>query len=187
MDARQIQTALNTNGFPCGPADGIIGDKTHFAVTSFQQAYNGPAGWLAVDGIPGPKTQAALAELPHLSANFVVAELACHHCGRAYVRRELLAALEAWRKHLGRPLAIVDAYRCPAHNADTAGSASNSSHVPGLAADPATPAHVDEVQALRLFSGIGDEAGVVRHVDVRHVGPNPTPGATVDRPARWHY
>jgi hypothetical protein len=188
MTNAEIQQRLNANGFPCGYVDGIIGPTTKAAVTYFQQAYNGTLGWLAIDGIPGPATTAALGELPKLSAHFAVAELACHHCGKAYVRRELLRALETLRTVVG-PVVIVDAYRCVQHN-EAVGGADDSMHLYGYAADPATSMalHVDTVFKLRAFSGIGDQNGVVRHVDVRHLSPqNQTLAATVAIPARWHY
>jgi zinc D-Ala-D-Ala carboxypeptidase len=188
MTNAQIQELLNANGYPCGPVDGIIGPTTKGAVTYFQQAYNGPLGWLAIDGIPGPSTTAALGELPKLSGHFVVAELACHHCGKAYVRRELLRGLEALRAVVG-PVVLVDAYRCAEHNA-AVGGAGDSMHMYGYAADPAMSMalHVDTVFRVRAFSGIGDQNGVVRHVDVRHLSPqNQTLAATVAVPARWRY
>ena len=45
---------------------------------------------------------------------------------------------------------------------------------------------VDDVLALRVFSGIGYDArsSLVAHVDVRHAGPAPG-GATVANPAIW--
>lgn len=188
MTPTDIQDLLNSHGFPCGAVDGIIGPTTRAAVTYFQSAYNGSLGWLAIDGIPGPATTAALAELPNLSGHFVVAELACRHCGKAYVRRELLRALEALRTVVG-PVVLVDAYRCAAHNA-AVGGAQDSMHMYGYAADPATSMalHVDTVFRVRAFSGIGDQNGVVRHVDVRHLSPqNQTLAATVTAPARWNY
>lgn len=186
MALRDVQATLAANGFPCGPIDGILGLQTKAAVTRFQQAHNGPT-WLAIDGIPGPLTQAALELLPHLSAHFEVTELACHHCGCAYVHRELLAALEALRDALGAPVPLLDAYRCPIHNRDV-GGAKDSMHMEGLAADPAISATVGQVYAVQRFSGIGDKGGIVRHVDVRHLSAaNLTPDATPASPARWHY
>lgn len=186
MDNRRIQELLNGNGFPCGAADGIVGPRTRAATARFQQATN-IGTWLVVDGIPGPKTQQALAELPWLSDHFAVREVACKHCGQAYVRRELLRALEEWRAELGRPIPLISGYRCPDHNR-AVGGAKYSMHVQGYAADPTVPVHIDELVPLRLFSGIGDDAGIVRHVDLRHLSPeNQTPRATVANPARWHY
>lgn len=187
MDNRQVQTILNAFGFPCGAVDGVLGPQTTAAVVRFQQAYNGPDGWLAVDGVPGLKTQNALADLPYLSPHFPVTEVACHHCGLAYVKRELLNDLETLRAALQAPVPLSDAYRCAYHNR-AVGGAKDSMHLYGYAADPAFDAHVDQVFRLRLFSGIGDKNGVVRHVDLRHLSAfNETPSATPAAPARWQY
>lgn len=54
-DVTRLQAALNALGYDCGAADGIFGAKTETAVRAFQKD-NG----LAVDGIAGKATQAAL-------------------------------------------------------------------------------------------------------------------------------
>jgi len=58
-DVSLCQTRLDVHGFPCGKVDGIYGPKTEAAVRSFQ-AYSG----LDADGICGSKTWAALDEEP---------------------------------------------------------------------------------------------------------------------------
>lgn len=188
MDARTIQTTLNANGFPCGAVDGIIGPHTRAAVVRFQQAFAGAGGLapLDADGVPGPLTQAALEQLPHLSPNFVVAELRSHGNGDCFVRRELVDALERYRDLAG-PGTPLSAYRDPAHN-QAVGGAPDSMHLYGFAADPWGNVSVADVEALGIFSGIGDKAGAVRHVDLRHLSEhNHTPGATPSSPARWQY
>ena len=55
QDVSLCQTRLAAHGFPCGAVDGIYGPKTEAAARSFQ-AYSG----LDADGICGPKTWAAL-------------------------------------------------------------------------------------------------------------------------------
>ncbi|MGH9042664.1 MAG: D-Ala-D-Ala carboxypeptidase family metallohydrolase [Acidimicrobiia bacterium] len=186
---RRAHQLLNTNGFPCGPVDGVAGPKTKAATARFQTAYNGPRGWLAIDGIIGPKTAPCLEELPRLSGHFVVRELSCRHCGQAYVHRQLLVGLEVLRSALGRPLVVRSAYRCPDHNR-AVGGAKASMHLHGMAADVAHPCTVADARAVRQFSGIGDDGhGLVAHLDRRHLLPeqNLTPDATPDNPARWHY
>ena len=185
MHARQIQELLNANGFPCGAVDEVIGRKTKAATARFQQAANtGP--WLAIDGIAGVKTQAALSKLPNLSPHFTAAEMGCRHCGQAYVRRDLLAALEALRTEIG-PIPVSSSYRCRQHNR-AIGGASRSMHLYGFGVDVEISSRVPEVVGLRLFSGVGDRRGVVEHVDLRHLSvENLTPEATVLRPARWTY
>lgn len=54
-DVRWLQSALNAAGHSSGAADGIFGSKTRSAVMAFQRA-----GKLAVDGIAGRNTVAAL-------------------------------------------------------------------------------------------------------------------------------
>ncbi|THB70466.1 MAG: TIGR02594 family protein [Gammaproteobacteria bacterium] len=55
MNTKQIQQALKDAGFDPGPIDGVRGRRTIKAIKDFQAA-NG----LAVDGLVGPITQAAL-------------------------------------------------------------------------------------------------------------------------------
>jgi N-acetylmuramoyl-L-alanine amidase len=50
-----IQARLNNLGYACGPVDGIDGPLTQHGVRAFQTGHS-----LKVDGIAGPKTQAAL-------------------------------------------------------------------------------------------------------------------------------
>jgi hypothetical protein len=56
-----IQQALKAFGFDPGSLDGIPGARTRSAVMLFQQSTPG----LAVDGLVGPRTRAALAERLH--------------------------------------------------------------------------------------------------------------------------
>ncbi len=50
-----VQARCNALGFPCGVADGIMGQKTRAGLELFQEAHD-----LEVDGVPGPKTKAKL-------------------------------------------------------------------------------------------------------------------------------
>lgn len=186
MESRSIQDVLNRNGFPCGQVDGVIGPATRAAVVRFQSAH--AFGRLEIDGVPGPATQQALGQLPYLSPHFQASELACHHCHLTYVNRELLFALELLRAKVG-PLGIEDAYRCPAHNAAIKGSAQDSMHVLGGAADLTNMPALSTVLDLKAFSGVGNRGTRASHVDVRHVmgAANHTPDATPTRPARWSY
>lgn len=187
MDLKRVQLLLNTNGFPCGSVDGQLGPNTKAAVARFQMACNlGPR--LTVDSIPGDLTQAALANLPHLSENFVVAELQSHGDGCCYVKRELLFGLEVLRTDLNMPIHVIDAYRDPAHNADVGGE-KDSMHVLGYAADIPQICSWRKVANLQIFSGIGDRWGAISHIDMRHLAGanNHTPLATPIHPARWTY
>lgn len=186
MNLSDIQRALTTNGFPCGAPDGQLGPVTKLAVTKFQEAFNiGPA--LKVDGVPGPLTAAAVANLPHLSEHFVVDELRSHGNGDCFVQRELLAALETFRARIGMPVHVIDAYRDPQHNT-AVGGANDSMHLWGLAADVPGVVGWRAVAGWQVFSGIGDRVGAISHVDLRHLSPhNLTPNATPKNPARWTY
>jgi hypothetical protein len=75
---------------------------------------------------------------------------------------------------LGHPIEVLSGFR------DFDLGASHSQHKFGNAMDPtAALPHFQEVAKLKVFSGIGHFAtsGLVRHVDVRHVGPNITGGS----------
>jgi peptidoglycan hydrolase-like protein with peptidoglycan-binding domain len=54
-EVREIQTRLQNLGYNPGPIDGILGPKTEAAIRDFQAARG-----LIVDGIVGPQTQSAL-------------------------------------------------------------------------------------------------------------------------------
>ena len=58
-DLKGVQFRLNALGFGAGPVDGIMGPLTRGAVTRFQKDNQPP---LKDDGIPGPETQALLAQ-----------------------------------------------------------------------------------------------------------------------------
>lgn len=55
---RQLQRDLEAAGFPCGAVDGIYGVRTADAVRALQAAHG-----LAVDGLFGPQSMAALADV----------------------------------------------------------------------------------------------------------------------------
>ena len=121
------------------------------------------------------------------SEHFSNAELMCHgasqgHCSCGEETAEnvdprLLELLEQMRTNIGGPLNISCAYRCKAHNDAIPGSAPNSQHIYGTAADIQTPnydhCHTPEQllwYAEQLpFDGIGlYDWGI--HVDVRNGG-----------------
>ena len=56
-DVHALQATLNRLGFPCGPEDGIYGNKTRSAVRAFQASKG-----LMVDGVVGVKTWGAFKE-----------------------------------------------------------------------------------------------------------------------------
>jgi GH25 family lysozyme M1 (1,4-beta-N-acetylmuramidase)/peptidoglycan hydrolase-like protein with peptidoglycan-binding domain len=183
LSTRQTQTLLRQIGWPI-KVDGKRGPKTAQAIKDFQRGYLGdpPAKPLLQDGLVGPRTEAALRESAanggRCSRHFTFKEFASSRSGWIRTHRELVVGLEALRAHVGRPIGVLSGFR------DFDLGASFSQHKFGNAIDPtATLPHFSEVAALKVFSGIGHFAnnGLVRHVDVRHVGPNST-GGTKTRP-----
>lgn len=69
-DVRAVQEALTFLGYSPGPIDGIFGPMTNEAVRRFQSDQR-----IAVDGIVGPETIAALnVELRRYGGSFVLAD-----------------------------------------------------------------------------------------------------------------
>jgi peptidoglycan hydrolase-like protein with peptidoglycan-binding domain len=179
----EVQRLLGRIGFKI-EADGKRGPATAQAVKDFQLGFVGdpPRKPLLVDGLVGTKTESALRwSAEHegrCSAHFKYKEFASSHTGAIRVHRELVVGLEALRTLVGHPIGVLSGFR------DFDLGASMSQHKFGNAIDPdRTLPHFSEVAALKVFSGIGHFAqnGLVRHVDVRHVGPNTT-GGTKARP-----
>ncbi len=70
-----------------------------------------------------------------VSEHFSEEELACRcGCGVNGVRPEFIAFLEEVREHLGRPMIINSAYRCPRHDSSPA-IGGKGNHPQGLAVD----------------------------------------------------
>jgi peptidoglycan hydrolase-like protein with peptidoglycan-binding domain len=199
---RQLQRDLTALGFPVGTIDGVNGPATRTAVARFQVAY----GWqrLTVDGMYGPQTLGAMSHARstgRMSPNFTVQECRSKGDGTAWVHRDLLAALERLRAHVGKPLGVVSAWRDPAHNRRV-GGATTSQHTFGAAPELRAiqsrllpGAHlfagraadfnrgyirVQDCVGLRLFSGVGHRDGWVTHVDVRTT-------SSPDNPSVWVY
>jgi zinc D-Ala-D-Ala carboxypeptidase len=208
MMVGELQRRLNLIGFAPGPVDGVSGPATRTAVARFQLAYN-LGNRLTVDGVAGPFTWAALTEVERrgnrLSPSFAVSELRSKGDLTCWVHRDLLVALERFRSSVGKPLALVSAWRDVAHNRRV-GGATSSQHTFGEASELrairstlAVGAHIGagraadlnrgyatlaDVRALQLFSGIGwrevDGVQWVTHVDVRT-------SASPSSPRVWQY
>jgi zinc D-Ala-D-Ala carboxypeptidase len=187
MDTREMQQALMNLGWPI-VADGDFGDRTHRAVQAFQKGF----GYydLLVDGMPGPQTHVALQLCLDRGGRvddfFFWREFKSKGDGWINVHRDLIRGLHEYRLRYG-PTTIVSGYRDVSYNAKV-GGAPNSQHVYGNGADINPVASVNAVKNLQRFSGIGYQGstGLVRHVDVRHVGPNTT-GGTPQNPTIWRY
>ena len=66
--------------------------------------------------------------------HFSVEEFVCRHCGEVLIDSRVVELVEELRRHLGKPLIITSAYRCPVHNRRI-GGVKNSAHVRGYALD----------------------------------------------------
>jgi len=182
----ELQRALRLLGWPLR-VDGMIGERTTSAVRDFQRGY--AFSTLVAGGGVGPRTQEALRMSirrgGRCSQHFTFRSFRSPGDGWIRLDRALVRALEAYRRALGEPVAILGGHRDAEWNA-AHGGLPDSQHMHGTAADVEPAMALDDVHALRLFSGIGYDAktGLVRHVDVRHCGLA-AGGATVARPAVW--
>ena len=188
MTTREVQEALHKLGWPIDP-DGVFGAKTFEAVMDFQRGY--AFSKLRVDGHAAEQTYEALRHAVetggHTSPHFRFVEFKSKGNGWIKLSRDLVLGLEEYRDLVGGPVAIVSGYRDPAHNRAVGGK-KNSQHLYGNAADLDPVKPVAPVKRLQRFSGIGYQGatGLVRHVDVRHVGPNTT-GGTERNPTIFRY
>ena len=184
----ELQRALRLLGWPIR-VDGDYGARTTAAVRDFQRGY--AFSTLVASGNAGPRTHAALRAAirrgGRCSQHFSFRAFRSPGDGWIRLHRVLVRGLEAYRVEVGEPVTIVAGYRDPAWHA-AHGGAPDSQHPHGIAADVAPQLALERVHALRAFSGIGCDAttGLVRHVDVRHCGPDPG-GATVASPIVWSW
>jgi zinc D-Ala-D-Ala carboxypeptidase len=180
----ELQRALRLLGWPIR-VDGVIGERTTSAVRDFQRGY--AFSTLVAGGGVGPRTQEALRTAirrgGRCSQHFTFRTFRSPGDGWIKLDRTLVRALETYRAALGEPVTILSGHRDPEWNR-AHGGLPDSQHLHGTAADVEPTTTLDDVLALRVFSGIGYDAtsGLVRHVDVRHCGPA-AGGATVARPA----
>jgi GH25 family lysozyme M1 (1,4-beta-N-acetylmuramidase) len=175
------QHMLRAIGWPI-KADGVTGPQTKGALMDFQGGMAASPKRLVRDGVCGVETARwlkwSVAHGGACSPHFKYREFASSHTGWIKIERDLILGLEKLRAKLGHPIGILSGYR------DFALGASNSQHRYGNAADPkGSFGSIDLVRSVRAFSGIGYQAGDkhVRHVDVRHRGPNFT-GGTITNP-----
>jgi uncharacterized protein YcbK (DUF882 family) len=181
-----LQRALRLLGWPIR-VDGAYGERTAAAVREFQRGFAFVS--LVASGSAGPRTLAELRTSirrgARCSQHFTFRTFRSPGDGWIKVDRALVRGLEAYRAELGGPVAVLGGYRDPAWNA-AHGGRPDSQHLDGTAADLEPLLPLERVVALQAFSGIGCDAatGLVRHVDVRHVGPGAN-GATVANPTVW--
>ena len=194
-----VQGRLKDCGFPID-VDGIDGPMTRRAIRGFQRGYG--LSSLPVDGrCPyGSRTYSALKRCArsagYTTEHFRFQEFGSKRTGWPLIHRSLPLGLEKLRARQGHGVALLSGFR----EYLPPGGASDSQHglatirryglddAFGAAADLANPSlTVREVAALGVFSGIGySPNGLVRHVDVRHVGVNTT-GGSPRNPTIWRY
>lgn len=179
----ELQRSLRLLGWPVR-VDGVPGPQTTQAVRDFQLGF--AFATLVAGGGVGPRTREALRASirrgGRCSRHFTFRDFRSPGDGWIRLHRALARGLEAYRAALGEPVTVLSGHRDAAWNA-AHGGLPDSQHLHGAAADVEPAMTVDAVRALRVFSGIGYDvrSGLVRHVDVRHRGPDPA-GATVARP-----
>ncbi len=84
--------------------------------------------------------------------NFTLSELACRHCGDAYIWPEFLDCLQCLRDKINVPLHVLSGHRCALHNA-MIGGAPLSQHLK-LAVDISLYGH-DRFQLSEFARDIG--------------------------------
>ena len=186
---KRVQDRLRKIGFPI-KADGVKGPATRQAIREFQRGY--ARAKLPVNGEVRriSRTYRAIRwSVNHggrASENFTFREFASNGNGWIKLDRDLVRALEVYRKRVGHGVEIVSGYRDCEHNNNTPGAADCSRHSDccgnpgGDAADFAPELSFEQVKELGVFTGIGISAnGLVRHGDVR-------PGS-VKSPTTWTY
>jgi hypothetical protein len=191
-----VQWLLRRCGWPIA-VDGIKGPQTRRAIRDFKRGYAFRPSFRRHGHRVGPFTSRRLRRSARLagraSAHFRFVEFAsltrggCRGNGWIEVKKELVRGLERYRRLAGRPVPVVSGFRDPEKNR-CVGGAPNSQHRYGNAADIPAVVALWPVRSLGVFSGIGVQrsSGRVRHVDVRHVGPNPT-GGRPRNPTIWFY
>lgn len=100
-----------------------------------------------------------------LTKNFSRWEFQCNHCGiYKPPPAHFVASLQRLRDIVGRPLNMLNTYRCPYYNRRVGGSP-NSQHLHANAADiPGQYATLAQVKEAG-FGRIGVRRGLVIHVD----------------------
>ena len=193
MTLKQKQALLAYLGYYSGPLDGLWGEKSQRATIDFQRYYMAQED---VDGIFGAETEKRILEVVATGEEpkqesvqidtaapgwwkdiryFTRAEFRCPcgKCGGFPVEpdEKLVRTVDAIRAKLGKPITINSGVRCQEHNDELPGSAKNSYHLKGMAADlhcnTATPAEMKAAAEAVM----GKTGGIGRynwgiHVDV---------------------
>lgn len=149
---KELQTLLNKKGASL-TVDGAMGPKTINAIGIIQKKLG-----LTADCVAGTKTWAKLRGTSSTSStstssgssHFALKEFKCGCRGRycngypaGNMSTKLLNILEALRSYYGKPITITSGQRCRKYNSSLSGSASNSAHLYGRAADIYIPGICD--------------------------------------------
>ncbi len=177
---RLVQQLLLQIGWPI-TVNGQLDAQTKQAIRDFKRGYAFTPDFRALDASTGPalirrlQISADLGEA--CSDHFKFREFASSRSRWIRTHRDLMRGLEKLRREINRPIAVLSGFR------DFNLGASRSQHLFGNAIDPTVRLPLDACLRVRAFSGIGRQPGTreVRHVDVRHVGPNFT-GGTLANP-----
>lgn len=184
VSAYELQRSLRLLGWPVR-VDGVVGERTTEAVRDFQRGF--AFATLVAGGGVGPRTRDALRTAirrgGRCSQHFTFRSFRSPGDGWIKLDRALARALEVYRAELGEAVAVLSGHRDARFNR-AHGGLPDSQHLHGTAADVEPALTVEQVRALRAFSGIGYDplSGLVRHLDVRHAGPA-RGGATLANPA----
>ena len=134
-----IQSRLNYWGAGLGTPDGVPGPNTKKKIIWFKENLGYPATIL-IDA----KTRKALFtdQGEKISKHFRKSEFKCHCKGKwcdgyngVAVNKDLIEILEKIREETGKPITITSGIRCQKYNDSLRGSAKNSVHRLGGAAD----------------------------------------------------
>jgi uncharacterized protein YcbK (DUF882 family) len=200
MTVAQVQHLLSYLGFDPGNVDNLWGPATSRALAEFQERFGGivATGTITVETEKALRHAVAYDMFKNSDATddpedvfwegiqyFKKREFACK-CGQyhaAYcdgyphkIQPLLVQIAERARAHFGVPIEIVSGLRCPQHNADQPGSAKNSQHMYGEAAD-VRAVGVDQQTLLNWFLSQTDvryaypiEGSQNVHFDIQPVG-----------------
>lgn len=195
MKPREAQMILKDIGWPL-KVDGKLGPVTRSAIKDFQMGFAFWKRGLKANGKLGPRTVVAL-KFSHkrdgrCSPHFFYREWKSKGDGWIRVNRVLVKGLEKYRAKFGAT-SIVSGYRdwnyhLALYKRLNQTPTTQSQHLDGDAADIPPKAYLNQVKALKVFSGLGVRNGFVVHVDVRHAGNGAnTTGGTPDNPTVWTY
>ena len=169
-----IQRQLQAIGWPL-VVDGIFGTFTRRALTDFQAGYCFEQ--LTPNGSPNGTTTRALARCAagrgRASPSFRFIEFRTGGSHKLSlnnqvisVKRDLIVALEHYRRLAGEPVQIASGYRSVGYNYKIGGSP-NCQHLLGSAVDVLSPRlPVPLVVELGVFTGIGSRSSLTEHLEV---------------------